>query len=117
MSGERESPLPMRGIESKLRAWARRKDVQPERLRKTLIVLVVSQMVPEDTVIKGGNSLALTYPLAQTRFSKDLDLVATEGFESWKKTFVRNLEKRAFLSRDRTAISHHRAEAVARAVP
>jgi predicted nucleotidyltransferase component of viral defense system len=50
-------------------------------------------MVPEDTVIKGGNSLALTYPLAQTRFSKDLDLVATEGFESWKKTFVRNLEK------------------------
>ncbi|MCI1935870.1 MAG: nucleotidyl transferase AbiEii/AbiGii toxin family protein [Bifidobacteriaceae bacterium] len=78
---------------SKIRTMARRMNVPEGRLQKIVAVAIVSSLVPENTVIKGGNSLSLRFPLTQTRFSKDLDLVLSEGFERWKAEFSENLKK------------------------
>lgn len=93
MNEERRDPLPKRGVEQKLRVLGTRRELDPNRLRKILTALTVAQMLPEDTLVKGGNSLSMTFPLAQTRFSTDLDLVVSEGFESWKEKFSQNLDR------------------------
>lgn len=91
--GRAESHLPSRGgLRSKIKVFAQRHDIDDTKVQKLVGVIIVAQLIPELTTIKGGNSLSLAYPLSQARYSVDLDLAFSDDFEKWEHDFQHNLE-------------------------
>lgn len=86
-------PTSVGGIRQKLHAFERRTGIDYSRLQKLVAICVVERMLPDGTLMKGGNSLSLRFPLAQTRASQDLDLMLLTSHEVWEQQFADNLAK------------------------
>lgn len=86
-------PLSVRGLSQKLNATSRKTGVEYSRLQKLVAICIVERMLPDGTLMKGGNSLSLRFPLSQTRFSEDLDLMLLTSHDEWERQFATNLEK------------------------
>lgn len=89
-----EKKLPSSGgITAKLNHHANKTGIPFARLQKMIAVIIVSQLVPEGTVIKGGNALGLRFPLEDSRMSNDLDLVFGDSYVEWESEFRARLAK------------------------
>lgn len=76
-----------------LQLAARHPHISQKLLRKSFLTMVVTQMLPENTALKGGASLALRYPLEEARSSRDIDTLFSESREQFLSEFQNNLSK------------------------
>jgi hypothetical protein len=58
---------------------AAKQDIQRSRFEREVANAVVFQMLPQNTVIKGGASLSAKYNIEETRESMDLDVVFAQN--------------------------------------
>lgn len=79
--------LPPRGVSDfkrRILAYSSQTKISPDHIQKLIAVAEVMKLLPEGTVVQGGNSLSIRYPIVATRASTDLDLVV-EGAENRRK--------------------------------
>jgi predicted nucleotidyltransferase component of viral defense system len=63
------------------------------RIKRDIANTVVAQMLPDNSIIKGGSALSLKYPMSDTRETKDLDLVFGDDLDTFLSEFAKHLEQ------------------------
>lgn len=90
-----------------------------QHIQKLIAIAVIEKLLPVGTIIKGGNSLSLRFPLQTTRYTQDLDLTFTTSFDVWADEFAKNLEsgtdnftgritQRGNIKKYKENLSHHK---------
>lgn len=90
MRAERGLPG-FQGMGKRVDNLAEKMGIEHGRMRLLVGSAFIVSSLPEGTVVKGGNSLSLSFPLKQTRFSEDLDAVVTREYGEWEKEFTQRL--------------------------
>lgn len=83
-------PPNLRSLQDRLRNVARDTGEAETRLRTTVALVVVGQMLPEG-VVKGGSAMALRCG-RNTRFTKDFDAARISPLEDFRAEFEESLE-------------------------
>jgi predicted nucleotidyltransferase component of viral defense system len=78
-------------FERRIAFYARDKNIDIKRIKSDIGNMVVAQMLPPNCIVKGGGSMCIRYPIAQTRFSSDLDLVYGTSLEDFTTKFKEQL--------------------------
>jgi predicted nucleotidyltransferase component of viral defense system len=86
-------PHTVHNLKRLIRFYAEEHRVYYQKVEIEVAKVVVSQMLPDFALIKGGSSLSLMYELTLTRYTKDLDLVIKEDFAKLKTKFEKNLKE------------------------
>lgn len=91
--GSMSKQLSYGGLIHKMWSWSRKNQVGESQVQKMVAVYVAEQMLPHGTIVKGGNSFLLRFPVKQTRFSQDLDLMIRSSYQEWEEEYTRLLTK------------------------
>ena len=85
--------LSIGGLRGKIQAYSRKHQLLEQQVQKLVAIAIIEKLLPKETIIKGGNSLTLRFPIKETRYSQDLDLMVTTSENEWRKDFENNLAR------------------------
>jgi hypothetical protein len=80
-------------LERRINKLSTESDVPMQKIKLDIGNGVISQLLPNEVIIKGGSSMALRYPPSEIRLTSDFDIVYKNSLQDFINEFAHNLEK------------------------
>jgi hypothetical protein len=89
----KKPPGNINDIRKRIKEFSDREGIPFVRIQDELAYAALTQMLPSNTAVKGGSALSLRYPMTETRYTQDFDIVHKQSIDEFKLEFSENLKK------------------------